>query len=267
MGRKIYIVSDKVKSAEILLRQFQLWQAEVHLFDNHEDLKENLNGTLADLILIDEELADKTLCSWLQSNLISEKTKLIIMERAIAKNSSTINDTHCGYISKPILPEQLLYTYNKLTETRVHPNNVELRDDFPLLSRQYSILIVDDNEINRVVSSALLEQMPLELVVAENGQIALDLLQGTEHRKFDLILMDCQMPILDGFEATKLIRRGFVGKHYQDVIIIAMTAGAMSGDKDACIQAGMDDFIAKPIDPGAFINKVLAWLEKSKAND
>jgi CheY-like chemotaxis protein len=86
---------------------------------------------------------------------------------------------------------------------------------------EYSILIVDDNEINQIVAAGLLESLPVEIKTASNGQEALDILNNTS-TTFDLILMDCQMPIMDGFAATEAIRQGKAGYENSKISIIAM---------------------------------------------
>jgi len=119
------------------------------------------------------------------------------------------------------------------------------------------ILIVEDNITNQLVTSALLKPCMANLVIAENGKQCLDKLLED---KFDLILMDGQMPLMDGFEASKAIRQDKMYHACADIPIIAMTANAMAGDRDLCIKAGMNDYLSKPIDPVRFYKTIHKWL-------
>jgi two-component system, sensor histidine kinase and response regulator len=116
---------------------------------------------------------------------------------------------------------------------------------------------VEDNPVNRRVAQGLLSLRGHEVLVAENGRVALDVLATEE---FDLVLMDMQMPEMDGYEATEKIRESerLTGGHLP---IIAMTAEAMSGDAERCLATGMDDYISKPIDS----KKLYAVVEKYPA--
>ena len=114
---------------------------------------------------------------------------------------------------------------------------------YPALQRTRRILLVEDNAVNRKVASLMLRSMGHTVELAENGQVALDRL---EEPGIDLVFMDCQMPILDGMEATRRLReRG------NRVPIVAMTANALDGDREACLAVGMDDYLSKPITPDA----------------
>lgn len=123
-----------------------------------------------------------------------------------------------------------------------------------------SVLVVEDNDVNQKVISAMLQHFSIEPDVAENGQVAIEYAASN---KYDLILMDCQMPVKDGFETTKYIRE-LKQKHHTDfktsadVIIIAMTANSSSDDVVACKNYGMNDFIAKPVE----LEVVACMLEK-----
>lgn len=117
-----------------------------------------------------------------------------------------------------------------------------------------NILLVEDNEINQVVAQEMLKQCGLEAHIAGNGHEALAALKSTSQYK--LILMDCQMPQMDGYDATQRIRAGEAGEHYSSVPIVALTAHAMKGDKEKCLNAGMNDYVSKPID-SALLAKVL----------
>ena len=110
------------------------------------------------------------------------------------------------------------------------------------------ILLVEDNDVNRLVAEGLLSEIGLTCEHASNGQEAIEMLQKSDPQtRFNVLLMDCQMPVMDGYEATRLIRAGDAGDDYQNVPILAMTANALKGDKEKCLAAGMNDHIAKPI--------------------
>ncbi|EAT11365.1 response regulator [Bermanella marisrubri] len=118
----------------------------------------------------------------------------------------------------------------------------------PVLSLDKSnILLVEDNEINQIVVSDMLKDLDAQIEICNNGKEAIDFLQSTE-TQFDCVLMDCQMPVMDGYEATCAIRRGVAGEAWTNVPIIALTANAMHGDKEKCLDAGMSDYLSKPVD-------------------
>ncbi len=123
------------------------------------------------------------------------------------------------------------------------------------------VLLVEDNQVNQMVASDMLSDYGLQVDIAANGLEALASLQSTPPgASYGLVLMDCQMPDMDGYEASALIREGEAGDRNRNVPIVALTANAMAGDKEKCIEAGMSDYLAKPIDPDALLEKVHTWL-------
>lgn len=108
------------------------------------------------------------------------------------------------------------------------------------------LLVVEDNQINSRFIVRLLDKMGLQSQTAENGQKAIEIM-SKQH--FDAILMDVQLPVLNGIQTTKFIREGKAGSHHKDIPIIALTAMTMPGDRDRCLQAGMNDYLPKPIQP------------------
>jgi CheY-like chemotaxis protein/HPt (histidine-containing phosphotransfer) domain-containing protein len=121
----------------------------------------------------------------------------------------------------------------------------------------YRVLIADDNFINQQVASQILEKLGCKVEIACNGQEAIDM---HALKPYDLILMDCQMPVLDGYRATKAIRAQEADVHTP---IIALTAFTMQGERDQCVAAGMDDFLAKPIRLGTMREALSRWLHPS----
>lgn len=148
--------------------------------------------------------------------------------------------------------------FRKVKDSKISPmlNYSNLKDKRILDETKYNnkikILLVEDNDVNRMFFIKLLKMNRLICDTAVNGKEAVDICANEE---YDIIFMDCQMPVMDGYEATKQIRKS--QKNKKSPIIIAMTAYAMKGDKEKCIEAGMDDYISKPID----INKITDILQ------
>jgi len=121
--------------------------------------------------------------------------------------------------------------------------------------RDARVLLVEDNELNREVALGLLEDAHLSIDFAENGEVAVRMVST---RKYDVVLMDMQMPVMDGVTATKIIRSN---PQLRRLPIIAMTANVMATDREKCIEAGMNDHVAKPIDPDELFTVLLRWVE------
>jgi len=117
------------------------------------------------------------------------------------------------------------------------------------------VLLVEDNHFNQMVAQELLEMIGLNIDIANNGQEAVDMVQA---KNYDLILMDIQMPVMDGFQATKFIQED---KKFKKLPIIAMTAHALSSDKEKCFSVGMVDHLTKPIDPATLYQTLTHWIE------
>lgn len=128
------------------------------------------------------------------------------------------------------------------------------------------VLLVEDNEINQEIAIAMLEPMGMRIHIANNGQECLDMLRSN---RYDTILMDMQMPVLDGLEATRRLRaltddEGHALYPPSRLPVIAMTANAMSEDREVCLKAGMNDYIAKPIDPDILYQVLGKWLLRER---
>jgi two-component system, sensor histidine kinase and response regulator len=116
------------------------------------------------------------------------------------------------------------------------------------------VLLVDDNDLNQQVGADLLEAAGLVVEIADNGQVALDMLARSS---YDIVLMDMQMPVMDGLTATRQIRQN---PDWTALPVLAMTANAMRGDRERCIEAGMNGHIAKPINPDELFGQLLQWV-------
>lgn len=120
------------------------------------------------------------------------------------------------------------------------------------------MLLVEDNAVNQIVASALPESMGAIIDIANNGEEAVMLAAA---HAYNIILMDCQMPVMDGFTATRLIRAYENEQNLPHVPIIALTANALQGDREKCIAAGMDDYISKPVKQEVIYKKLAHWRQ------
>ncbi|HNP47817.1 MAG TPA: response regulator, partial [Bacteroidia bacterium] len=149
-------------------------------------------------------------------------------------------------------------TFERGTTLDLHEEkNVELRH---LKSGSVRVLLAEDHEYNQMYATSLMKEWGFEIDVAKNGKLAVEMLMN---KPYDIVLMDIQMPILSGIGAAKFIRTK-LSEPLRSVPIIAMTANAIKGDQENCIEAGMDDYIAKPFDPQQLYNKVANLLYNRK---
>ncbi|MEO5333688.1 MAG: response regulator [Magnetococcus sp. YQC-5] len=187
----------------------------------------------------------------------------IIMVSAYGQDEFALHgeESLAGFLVKPIsqntLFEAIMRAFGHGETRRVFPtvtlNGQRARE---LLAGAH-LLLAEDNEINQQIAQELLAQVGVRLTMVENGQQAVAAMES-DHNRFDGVLMDVQMPIMDGVMATQIIRQGSTPK---DLPIIAMTANAMAGDRERCLQAGMNDHIAKPIDPDNLYHVLTQWIQ------
>ncbi|MBI3759716.1 MAG: response regulator, partial [Deltaproteobacteria bacterium] len=123
--------------------------------------------------------------------------------------------------------------------------------------RDLRVLLVEDNVINQRLATRLLEKWGFNVTLAVNGKAALEALQSDSPQSpFDIVLMDVQMPEMDGIEATRLIRHREMASGSRPIPVVAMTAHAMNGDRERCLEAGMDAYISKPIEAQSLLTSI-----------
>ena len=164
-----------------------------------------------------------------------------------------------GFLVKPVTPSTLLDTIMRIVGGGVTQRQTTSPTDSTLSTtrnavRGARILLVEDNEINQQVAQELLESVGVVVTVADDGSQAVDRLKTEE---FDCVLMDIQMPVMDGYEATRTIRAELP---IETLPIIAMTANAMAGDREKCLESGMNDHVAKPIDVEEMFSALAQWI-------
>jgi CheY-like chemotaxis protein len=123
-------------------------------------------------------------------------------------------------------------------------------------AKKYNVILAEDNELHQRLIKAFLEKFNVNLEIVNNGKELLEKLE--KERKYDLVLMDIQMPVMDGYSATEAIRKN---PKYKDLLIIGLTAFAMDGDMQVAISKGMNDYITKPIDEEILFNTLSRYLK------
>ena len=163
------------------------------------------------------------------------------------------------FIVKPLFQSRLVYKLNQLVSKQSEPISKGFNS---LPQGEYGgkrILLAEDNALNREIATELLSAVNLDVEVAENGQIAVNMVQEKPEDYYDLIFMDMQMPVMDGCDAVRNIR-GLNRKDVKRMPIIAMTANAFSDDVEKTKAAGMNEHLSKPIDMEVLSQTLAKWL-------
>ncbi len=272
---KILIVDDNSKCCLMLQEQLKTWGWRYDDASNGDIALQKLKDALKDnspfdIVLIDAmmpEMSGYILEQKIIQNPDLQNTRIVMMTSMIERRYAQKDEMRplSASITKPVKSSKL---YNTIIELMgVHEDVIEIASsektgESLMTDNQKNsarILIVEDNIINQKVALSILKKLGYRADVVFNGEEAIRVLKGTT---YDILLMDCQMPEMDGYEATRLIREPTTGVIDKDITIIAMTANAMKGDREKCIQAGMNDYLAKPIRPEP-LNKVLEkWLQE-----
>ncbi|RJP33860.1 MAG: response regulator [Candidatus Omnitrophota bacterium] len=252
----VLIVDDNAINRRILAEMLTKWRMSPCTVENAYTAMNTIRqswekGRPYSLIIIDANMPEVDgfeLAKWIKQNPAYEETKLIILtsagQRGDAHRCHEIGVS--AYLMKPVKQSELFDSMMLIMEDSLRvkaPKPVVTRHSLREMRKPYRILLAEDNKVNQKLAVSRLEKGGYTVVVASDGEEALSLYQN---QPFDLILMDVQMPNVDGFEATAIIREKEKnsGAH---IPIVAMTAHAMKGDCERCLSAGMDAYIAKPI--------------------
>lgn len=285
-GLSLLIVDDNNSQADTLAKQLRAWGVEVTIAIGAKAALikctrrlHNNSQSLFDAAFIDFNMPDidgSQLCKLLNANEQYQSMKLILMTLSSQASNNYMDSIGChASFPKPINSKDLITALkcimtlgesNDETDSRLM--NIEeskLVNDQQMSQHPWPedcrILLVDDNHINLEVALGILAEIGLTADIANNGQEAIECLNQTlENDFYTLILLDCQMPVMDGYMASKAIREGFSGENYKNITIIAMTANAMAGDREKCLQAGMNDYLSKPINNIDMLSMLKKWL-------
>ncbi|MHB8204040.1 MAG: response regulator, partial [Desulfomonilaceae bacterium] len=266
-GLRILVVDDNPAAHEIirnLLKDISLTVGDVESGEEAIELiRESDSAWPYDLVIVDWKLPGmdgfETIRRMRQDNTLTEKPKfLVITANENDESRREAEKEHIdGFLSKPFSRAMLLDTLWEIFGHEKTPDNQFLHrelDEYSLKGAR--ILVAEDNEINQQIAVELLEEEGAIIEVAGNGLDAVSKVMAPGSI-YDLVLMDIQMPEMDGIEATKKIRNI---KRFSNLPIIAMTAHATVQEKQECLAAGMNDHISKPIDPNVLMSTLKKWF-------
>ncbi len=246
-NKSVLIVDDNQVNCSILTKQCTQQQmvaySTTNPFETIKILKEHPEISVCLLDVSMPDLDGFTLSNQIKSSL--PNAPFIIMLSSITKKSDKGNFDH--YITKPIKHQVLIKSLINLfsahlPKTEIDNKVTEVIEELFAITYPLSILIAEDNPINQKLLAHILQKNGYTPDLASNG---LEVLQSVRRQSYDLIFMDVQMPEMDGFEATRQLVKRYSASNRP--VIVAVTANAMKGDKELCEQAGMDDYISKPI--------------------
>jgi len=273
-GLRALVVDDNEAAREVLAGMLQSWQIRV---DTAVDGTEALScleqavreQTPYDVVLLDwimPGLDGIETARRIKANAALAKVPAMLMVTANGREEAYLEAGEVGLQGFLVKPVYASVMYNTLLdilgiETLQGPLTIRGQEPSPDLAgiRGARILLVDDNSINQEVASAFLDEAGMAVTIAANG---LECLAALEQGDFDLVLMDIQMPLMDGLEASRRIRQD---NRHRDLPIIAMTAHAMAGDRDKSLAAGMNDHITKPINQAVLYQTLKQWLAEQPA--
>ena len=254
-GLKVLVVEKNPTNRQILIEQLERWNMTV---SGHRDAETAIaainsasgDGAPFDIALVDQRL--ENVDSLLVARLLSpneDVRSLSLILLGVSSESAEYADSGVwkvdGHISKPVSQHKLMDCLLGLTHSldKSAQNIITLNEVAPAPEQGVRVLLAEDNKVNQDVARAMLASFGCDVHVAVNGREALDAMQA---KQFDIVLMDCQMPVMDGYEATLAIRADESTGSLGHIPIVAVTANVLPEDRDKCIAAGMDDFLSKP---------------------
>jgi len=267
-GKSVLLVDDNATSIEVLSHILSQFKLSIDIASSGDEaiakIKAFDSNIPYDFLILDwkmPKLDGIETTRKIRKDLNIIHTPAIIMITAYDRDEAMLQAKGlniASFISKPIIESILLDAMLVSMGIEVNQHDDRLRKDIDKSIQALSgaiILLVEDNDLNQELALDILSNNNIGVELAHNGQEAVKMVQSGE---YDGVLMDCQMPVMDGYEATKIIRQDL---KFKDLPILAMTANAMKGDKEAVLAAGMNDHIPKPIDPYHLFSTMAKWIK------
>jgi two-component system sensor histidine kinase/response regulator len=273
---KVLIVDDNATNRFVLSEQLTAWGVRQAPAEGALQAMDMLRaarvaGDPFTLVITDMQMPDvdgETLGASIRSESELSDT-LLVMLTSLGRPGDAQRLASKGFsacLTKPVRQSQLFDCLATLLEGRTPTGSVPCPEHptrhaaTETRHRNERILLAEDNATNQQVATRLLEKMGFSVVAVANGREAV---RALEAGPFDLVLMDLQMPLMDGFEATRAIRDPQSAVRNRRVPIVAMTAHALKGDRERCLDAGMDDYLTKPVDPKKLAKVTEHWVGRS----
>ena len=263
-GKRILLVDDNQRSLEILDSYLTEKGLLVSPYQNPLQLVEAIEQKEVacwDLGILDfhmPQMDGLELGSHLRNHPLHKQMPLMVLNSGIMPKRQELREVFDYILRKPIKRRALYKQIGKALSIKSKQNKDNREKMEGMLERDlsnYSLLLVEDNPMNQKVANLILKRFHIQVEIAENGQEALD---RVSQQNFDLVLMDVQMPVMDGMEATQHIRS--LGEEIQQPVIVAVTANCSAEDRNHCLAVGMDDFISKPITLKTLRKHLHQWL-------
>lgn len=260
-NKRVLIVDDNITDCMILQHHLDHWQLQHHTVHTAaaamQALCTGLNGKPYDIALLDMVLPDQdglTLSSIIQADAQLRSIKRILLTSVTSLTQDQLKKHHISALHlKPVKPRDLRRSISLAPAASSIEKSAKQIE--PVHSSM-QVLVVDDNEINQTVVALMLERMGAKVTCAGNGEEAL---QALTTNRFDLLLLDCHMPVMDGYEAIRRLReKEQITNLHQ--LVVALTASAMQEDRERCVAAGMDDFLTKPVTLKELQRVLNKWL-------
>ena len=252
-GKRVLVADDNATNRNILLQYLLGWGMEVSMVENGSSalttlLSSAISGINCDLLLLDMQMPGMdglTVAKCLAKVPSLAKIPIIMLSSRDQAALSDFQGTGVKMLlTKPVRQLQLFDAISSVLQDSVATEkSTEPEVELPRYPDK-KVLVVEDNRINQKVILSKLAKFAINPELAENGQIALDKMTKNH---YDLVLMDCQMPIMDGYTATVNLRRLEASQGLPRQTVVALTANALEGEREKCLAAGMDDYLTKPI--------------------
>ncbi|MGB8658405.1 MAG: response regulator [Candidatus Zixiibacteriota bacterium] len=272
--KRVLVVDDNRTNRTILVKMLESFGCSAESVESGTEAIQSLKKAIHerkrfDLVLLDMLMpqmdGEETLRAIKNDPEIKDVMVVILTSIGEKGDAARLEAIGCsGYLTKPVKQSQLFDTMittfsQEKGEVKVKPAPIVTRNIMAEQKRRkVRILVAEDNPMNQKLAVALLKRAGYPVDAVENGKMVIDVLKKTA---YDLILMDVQMPEMDGFEATRAIRK--MEDPAKRTSIVAMTAHAMKGDRERCLEAGMDDYVSKPIEPQQMLDTVEKWALSS----
>ncbi|HUQ12177.1 MAG TPA: response regulator [Steroidobacteraceae bacterium] len=277
-GTRVLVVDDSTINVEILSSQLEAWGFIVSAAASAREAQQHLEdmdraGELPGIIVLDWHMPEQNGVDWLSGVRRNDAWKSIpaIMVSSVADDLESGIVTQLSpmrRLAKPVRQSMLRRALHEALQATPFQDvssapAMRAPENEPVLDH-LSVLLVEDNMVNRTLALEMLQRLGCDAMHAGNGVEALDAL---EKQDFDVVLMDCQMPVMDGFIATRKLRERETAKKKAPTRVVALTANALAGDREACLAAGMNDYLAKPFTLAQLRNLLLpSNVSRSAAN-